>query len=162
MMKFFSDDYEKQLYSLKSEKFCGKLKSELSRVHDYLREDEFVELYQAIEEAVPIKERGNMILSNSFGSFSDRSEDAEEFMREMMEDIWFWFLNDAMLKECSLFIFCVHIKNYIFTEEDTDNLIYAIMSNFIADNRTCPDVFLVPCELEKEELSNGYYILALK
>ena len=161
-MKYFSSDYKSKLHSLKSEKFCAKLNSQLSKVHEYLREDEFAELYQAIEEAVPIKEKGNMISSHSFGSYSARTDDVDEFMREMMEDIWFWFLNDPVLKECSLFIFCVHIKNYKFTDENTDNLIYAIMSNFIADKRTCPDVFLVPCELEKDELSNGYYILALK
>ena len=159
----FSEGYLKRLKELKTENFKNRLFGELSRINRYMEEDEYEEVYSAIEEMAPIVENGNIITSHGFGTLSEEIlADSEKFILMMAEDISDWFLWNSEVLECKVFVLCLYKEEYSFSDEDMDILIDAIMLNFIENQIPCPDILLIPTSNDEKELENGYYILGLK
>ena len=159
----FSKEYLNKLNDVKSQEYRDSLFEKLDILNTYLREDEFEDIYSAIEEAVPIVKEGNIVKQNSFGTFSmELIDKPADFIQMMIEELVDWFMWNSDLLKCKLFILAYHIDEYTFTDDDEELLLAAIMSNFIEQGLMCPDVVLVPTDGKNQALQNGFYILGLK
>ena len=159
----FSDTYMEQLQLLKSDKYRTELFSNLEKLKEYMIEDEYQDVYDAIEEVVELKSSGNIITTHSYGIFSEWIlQDCEAFMQMMIEDLMDWFIFETNPLECKLFCIGMHIDDYEFSDDDLERITYGIMVNFIENGIPCPDVVLVPTLDYKKKMENGYFILGLK
>lgn len=161
MMKYFSESYLESIYSIKSEEYCNRLEHNLALLNESLNDEDREAVCNALEEQVHMKPKGNYMAYHNFGTFGDL-ENKAVFIQNIIEDIWDWFMGDPMLLDCRLFLFCVHLDEFQFTDEVTDKLIFAIMTNFIEKGLPCPDVVLCMDEENQAEWGNGYRILGLK
>ena len=159
----FSDAFIKKITSLKTPKYKDELFKNLRRLNEYMREDEYPEVYGAIEEMVEIKSTGNIITGHGFGTFSEwQWKEPSTFIKTMIEDLWGWFMFETEPLKCRIFCMGIHIDDYEFTAEDLYGLKISIMINFIEKGIPCPNVVLIPTLDYKKKMENGYFILGLK
>lgn len=159
----FSNDYMERLLTIKSSEFKENLFSNLRRLNEYMREDEYADVYGAIEEIVVLENTGNIIFSHGFGTYSEWLwKEPATFIQAMVEDLTDWFLFETKVLECRLFCMGIHIDDYMITDDDLEVITYGIMSNFMEQGLACPDVVLIPTLDSKKEMENGYFILGLK
>ena len=159
----FSADFMEQLEMLKTSDFREELFSNIRRLKEYMREEEYAEISSAIEKIVEVKPTGNIITSHTYGTYSEWLwKDHSAFIQTMIEDLFEWFMFESTPLECRLFCIGLHIDEYEFTDNDLEHITFGIMENFIAKGIPCPDVVLIPTLDYKRKMENGYFILGLK